>query len=591
MGTGHKSWYRVGAAASALAVGASLVIAGSATAEKTTATAYSDSFSAMTQNLYLGSDVGVAMALLPDVPAAAQFMWDQVDATDFPARAPKLAATAAQHAPDVIGLQEATEWKCQKNLASKPIDIYNFTEEYLQATKAAGVEYVIAEKSGDLAFNEGFKIGPIPGLSVVYDPATFQPLWGQDSAACGFQLADALLVRADIADQVTAVGQNDYDYSFVIPGIPTSLIDLTRGYAWADVNVGGHNTRFVTTHLESLWTANERTASGIQSEELVADLAGVKKPLVVMGDFNNDPRDPRGPGEPNPGGQPTASAACPAQPANPTVKTAEADCNSYWTMRKGGYANASPDVNDPKNYSWGSQSELAGPDASRIDDALAMGNPAGFTDRLDYMFVKNQVKLESKKSTEMIGNEWPYASDTWTCGPHAAVPPLTVTQEQNTADMSKKLADAGVIDNPITDGKGVCFPTDHAGIVSKLRVVMETDLIVKARAKRKALKVGKKTEVIHRVKTNGKIKKVKTNCYVGGHKVTGKQAKKVCRIKIRIKKSNTNAVVKVTPKCSVGVKVKSKVVAKASGAPRAIWHRTWKIKKKPRVVCSLYGKG
>ena len=32
----------------------------------------------MSRNIYLGADVGVAMELIPDFPAAAQFMWDQV---------------------------------------------------------------------------------------------------------------------------------------------------------------------------------------------------------------------------------------------------------------------------------------------------------------------------------------------------------------------------------------------------------------------------------------------------------------------------------------------------------------------------------
>ena len=36
----------------------------------------------MSRNLYLGADVGVALQLIPNLPAAAQFMWKQDRETD-----------------------------------------------------------------------------------------------------------------------------------------------------------------------------------------------------------------------------------------------------------------------------------------------------------------------------------------------------------------------------------------------------------------------------------------------------------------------------------------------------------------------------
>ena len=41
------------------------------------ASADSASMTVMSRNIYLGADVGTAMKLLPNFPAAAQFMWDQ----------------------------------------------------------------------------------------------------------------------------------------------------------------------------------------------------------------------------------------------------------------------------------------------------------------------------------------------------------------------------------------------------------------------------------------------------------------------------------------------------------------------------------
>ena len=46
----------------------------------------------MSRNIYLGADVGVALELIPDMPAAAQFMWDQVNKNDFSKRSLALAA-------------------------------------------------------------------------------------------------------------------------------------------------------------------------------------------------------------------------------------------------------------------------------------------------------------------------------------------------------------------------------------------------------------------------------------------------------------------------------------------------------------------
>ena len=164
----------------------------------------------MTRNLYLGADVGVAMDLIPNLSAAAQFMWDQVKATDFNQRAPKLAAEVIAARPDVIGIQEATIWFCKKNAWSKRTEVFNFTDQFLAATKAQGQEYVLASKDGKTALNTGYSIAAVPFVTMVNDPETFQPLFGQDKAACGFEIADALAIRADLAGKVLAVGNTEY---------------------------------------------------------------------------------------------------------------------------------------------------------------------------------------------------------------------------------------------------------------------------------------------------------------------------------------------------------------------------------------------
>jgi endonuclease/exonuclease/phosphatase family metal-dependent hydrolase len=407
-------------------------------APATTAGAADDGLVVMTRNLYLGADVADALALMPDIAAAAQFMWDQVQETDFTARVPALAEEAAQARPAAIGLQEATTWVCTPDAQTAPTAVYDFTAQFLAATEAAGTPYVVAAAGGAEALSPGYAIEPIVGATVVTDPAAFQPLFGTDQASCGFRIADALVVRADLAGQVSAAGAVTYDTTTeVVPGV----ITVRRGYAWADLAVGSQPVRLVTTHLESVWEPGEVPAAVLQARELIADLADQSGPLVVMGDFNSDPRDPRPAGGANPGGQPEASAACP-----------DRSCNAYWSMVDAGFTDAGPDPQDPRNYSWGAAADLAGPSPERVQAAIDMGNPVGFTDRLDYVFARGDVAVDSSM---LIGDTWPEASDTWPC--------TSAGQAANTAAMAAALGDP-------TPSGGVCLPTDHAGIVADLTI-------------------------------------------------------------------------------------------------------------------------
>ena len=347
----------------------------------------------MSRNIYLGADVGVALELIPDLPAAAQFMWKQVQATDFSKRKLILAKEIKDQAPDVIGLQEATIWYCQAKPWSSKTEVFNFTNELLAEL---GGRYVIAEKGGEKAFNPGYSIGPIPFLTKVSDPKTFQPLFGQNSASCGFQIGDALLVKKELAQYVNQVGNSEYEAVYKV--VPT-IMEIYRGYTWADITMQGSNVRFVSTHLESLWDANKIPKAADQARQLVADLANTKSPVIVIGDFNSDPRDPRPKGFPNPGEQPEASEKCP---------TESSLCSAYKIMREANYVDVGPDASEPATFTWGMSALLNGADPKRKAAAVKMGNKLGYTDRLDYIFVKNGIKVLTSK---VIGQTPPYGTD------------------------------------------------------------------------------------------------------------------------------------------------------------------------------------
>jgi len=351
------------------------------------------SVTVMSRNIYLGADVGRALELIPNLPAAAQYMWDQVKQTDFSKRAKILAREINQSSPDVIGLQEATIWYCKKYPWSKKVEVFNFTEQLLDNLNG---RYELVSKDGVKALNPGFSINPIPFLTKVNDEQTFKEVFGSSSAACGFETGDALLVKKSDDLEIIEVGNSEYEASYSI--VPT-IMTIYRGYSWADIKVKGVPTRFVTTHLESLWDDNKVPNSAKQALQLVNDLSNTKMPVIVMGDFNSDPRDPRSKDQPNPGEQPIQSKACQVNAVT---------CNAYLIMSQAGYKDAGPDSLDPKNYTWGMNALLTGADPKRLLAAKSMGNAYGFTDRLDYIFSKNGTE---SVASEIIGTQGEYGSD------------------------------------------------------------------------------------------------------------------------------------------------------------------------------------
>ena len=399
-----------------------------------------------TRNIYLGADVGIAMKKLPNFPAAAQFMWDQVRANDFAQRAPLLAQELINTQAQVIGIQEATTWRCRTGIFSKEVAVHDFLDELIKALQAKGARFSIAQSEQRQALNPGFEISPIPYLTMVEDKELFPSIFGSARAACGFTISDALLVRDDV--EVLDAGTSEYSAKYSI--IPT-LMTIYRGYSWADLRVGSSTFRAITTHLESLWDSNHIPNAAKQADQLIDDLKASKMPVVVLGDFNSDPRDPR-PSDDlavNPGAQPSASETCVAQINNPSPATAIDICSAYWKFIRAGFVEVSPDALDPKNYSWGADALLAGPTPARVKASIGMGANGIFTDRLDYIMVKNG---QSAFNSSIFGNQWPEGLDTWRC----STPEQIALTNDGALALGKKL--------PGDKSEARCLPSDHAGI-------------------------------------------------------------------------------------------------------------------------------
>jgi endonuclease/exonuclease/phosphatase family metal-dependent hydrolase len=227
----------------------------------------------MSQNLYLGTDLGPIFAA-PSVPAlltAVGAGWAQVQANDFPARAEAVADEIADAKPDLVGLQEAMLYRT------------DFPPDG-PATPAGAVAYDFVAILVDALADRGLSYEPVSmfaGTDVEL-PAGLPP-------ALDVRFTDRAVVLAR-TDETTADLKLSNAQSGAYPTaltVPTAVhpISARRGWASVDVKIRGKSFRFVTTHLEAFspFVRNQ------QGAELLAGPADTDLPVVAVGDFNSGP--------------------------------------------------------------------------------------------------------------------------------------------------------------------------------------------------------------------------------------------------------------------------------------------------------------
>ena len=112
----------------------------------------------MTQNLYLGSSLAPALgATTPEgFVAGVATIYNTVVATDFPARARAIADEIAKDEPDLIGLQEVSNWIAQPTVAGRTPVSFDFLEILQKELAYRDLDYVVA------ATSDNANIGPVP---------------------------------------------------------------------------------------------------------------------------------------------------------------------------------------------------------------------------------------------------------------------------------------------------------------------------------------------------------------------------------------------------------------------------------------------
>lgn len=226
----------------------------------------------MTQNLYLGADLDLLMSTT-DLPATVEQLWNDMLATDFPARAKVLADQIQAADPDVIALQEVSLWRYgPQNALLLPVATnvqVDFLVVLTQELQARGLAYEVTEVGTNADFE-------LPGTT------------GKD-----YRLTDRDVILRKPSVPVTATASGTYPHLGTLPVTPPGggaaiPVTIKRGWVSADLRAGGKTIRLFNTHLEA-FDPNVATS---QVGDLLAVADPAARPTVIVGDMNLPPTTP-----------------------------------------------------------------------------------------------------------------------------------------------------------------------------------------------------------------------------------------------------------------------------------------------------------
>jgi endonuclease/exonuclease/phosphatase family metal-dependent hydrolase len=265
-----RSGVRLGLAA---ALALALPLAGSAGAQAKE----KRELTVMTQNLYLGSSLNPALEATTGaefIGAVAEIYGTMVF-TDFPTRAEAIADTIEAEEPDLIGLQEVSNWIAVGLAPSATPPSYDFLEILQGELTDRGLDYEVASVS------DNANIGPAPLYAPVFGCGFPVP-----APACVVTLQDRDVILVN-ADTEALSWSNPRDGSFTAqqtfqPPVGGE-VSFDRGWASVDAVYQGKKFTFVNTHLEV------EDSPLIQQAQAAEFLAGpARGPAVIAtGDFNS----------------------------------------------------------------------------------------------------------------------------------------------------------------------------------------------------------------------------------------------------------------------------------------------------------------
>jgi endonuclease/exonuclease/phosphatase family metal-dependent hydrolase len=288
--------------ASALAC---LALAAGATAKpKQTAKEKGTVVNVMSRNLYLGADLGPALASTSQASffEANGGIVRQVEATNFPVRAKGLAKEILAEEPDLVGLQEVALWReappsLGPVLNSKPEATtvkYDFLALLLAQLNKGKKLYRPVVVQDEFDFEAPANANGLPG-----DGPGGAGLLANTEVNGRLTMRDVILARVGAGVVTSNPRSGNFAHLLVVKVAGSKEISVTRGWTSVDAKVrGSRKLHFVNTHFEAFDPETVYpSVRAQQAEELVAGPAKSSLPVILVGDLNSDIKTEVKPGD------------------------------------------------------------------------------------------------------------------------------------------------------------------------------------------------------------------------------------------------------------------------------------------------------
>ncbi len=223
-------------------------------------------FKIYTQNMYLGGDTGPLFTLdftdIGAVLAATGKFWNDVQASNIPARAAKFVDQIDAARPDVVSFQEALRFVVLDG-SFHPIGGADLLASVQAEITRRGMPYQVALVQEETSST----------LPLAFDPHT-----GGISQWLNFTDRDVIIRRNDVKVLDSAHAQFNARLSL-------GPVTLVRGWARLTIDRDGTPYQFITTHLETPPATSVQDAQAIELQAVLAGLDGV---TILAGDLNSN---------------------------------------------------------------------------------------------------------------------------------------------------------------------------------------------------------------------------------------------------------------------------------------------------------------